>query len=67
MSLRGKVAVKGFEISLPAIRRLNIAMIPGMDKFENRLSGVLPLIGILQKISAERIIIDRQANMITFK
>jgi hypothetical protein len=67
LSLRGKVVVKGLEISLPAIRRLNIAMIPGMDKFENRLSGLLPLIGILQKISAEHIIIDKQGNMITFK
>lgn len=67
MSLRGKVSVKGFEISLPAIRRLNIAMIPGMDKFEDRLSGLLPLIGILQKISAEHIVIDKQANMVTFK
>ena len=67
MSLRGKVSVKGFEISLPAIRRLNIAMIPGMDKFEDRLSGLLPLIGILQKISAKHIVIDKQANTITFK
>jgi hypothetical protein len=67
MSLRGKVAVKGFEISLPAIRRLNIASIPGMDKFEDRLSGLLPLIRILQKISAEHIIIDKQANTIAFK
>ncbi len=67
MSLRGKVAVKGFEISLPAIRRLNIALIPGMDKFEDRLAGLLPVIAMLQKISAEHIVINKQTNTITFE
>jgi len=67
LSLRGKVAVKGFEISLPAIRRLNIALIPGKEKFEDRLAGLLPVIAMLQKISAEHIVYNKQANTITFE
>jgi len=67
LSLRGKIAVKGIEINLPAIRRLNIAQIPGLDKFGEKLSALTPVTGILQKMSAEHIIIDKQTNTITFK
>jgi len=67
LSLRGKVSIKGIEISMPAIRRLNIALIPGIDRFEDSLAGLLPAIGILHKISAEHIVINKQANTIAFE
>ncbi len=67
LSLRGKVVVQGISISLPAIRRLNIALIPGLERFQDKLSGLKPMILILQKISAERIVINKQTNAITFE
>ncbi len=67
LSLRGKVAIKGIEISLPAIRRLNIAQVPGLDRFGEKLSGLTPVIAILQKISAEKIVINKQKNSINFE
>lgn len=67
MSLRGKVSIKGIEISLPAIRRLNIAQVPGLERFGEKLSGLTPMIKILQQISAEHIVINKQTQTITFE
>ena len=66
-SLRGKVSIKGFEISMPAIRRLNIAQVPGLERFGEKLSALTPVIKILQKISAEHIVINKKTKAITFE
>jgi hypothetical protein len=67
LSLRGNVSIKGIEFSLPAIRRLNIAQVPGLERFEEKLSGLAPVISILQKVSAEHIVINKQTKAITFE
>ncbi|MBC2716234.1 MAG: hypothetical protein HF978_13075 [Desulfobacteraceae bacterium] len=67
LSLNGEVGIKGIDISLPAIRRLNIAQVPGMDKFNDILSGLKPIILILQKISADNIFINKKTNFIYFE
>lgn len=66
-SLSGEVTIKGIDISLPAIRRLNIATVPGFEKFEKNLAGLTPVIEILQKASAEKIMIDKETSAITFE
>ena len=66
-SLCGKVSIKGFEISMPAIRRLNIAQVPGLERFGEKLSALTPVIKILQKISAEHIVINKKTKSITFE
>jgi len=67
LSLKGDVVIKGVTIALPAIRRLNLAQIPGMARFQGRLSGLTPVLSILQKLSAEKIVINRQTNVVSFE
>lgn len=67
LTLGGKVSVKGFDIDLPTIRRLNIAQIPGMERFEKPLAGLTPIIELLHKISAERIVINKETNTMVFE
>lgn len=65
-SLTGNVSIKGIDISLPAIRRLNIAQLPGLEKFEKNLSGLVPVLNILKKAAADQIIIDKEARIVAF-
>jgi len=67
LSLRGEVSIKGIDIDMPAIRRLNIAQVPGLERFEEKLAGILPIINILQKMSAEHIVINKTLNTIVFE
>jgi hypothetical protein len=67
LTLTGKVTIRGIDISLPAIRRLNIAKIPGLDKFEQSLSGIAPAVEILHKASARGIVIDKNAETFSFE
>ena len=67
LTLTGSVAIKGIDIALPAIRRLNIARIPGLEKYEQHLSGMAPVLEILQKASAQRIVVDKQSETLSFE
>ena len=67
LSLTGKVTIKGIDIALPSIRRLNIAQIPGLEKFEKKLYGLTPVIRILQTISAKQIIINKETDSVHFE
>ena len=67
LTLTGKVTIKGFDISLPSIRRLNIAQIPGLEKFEKKLSGLTPVIRILQTVSAKKIVVNKETDTVHFE
>jgi hypothetical protein len=67
LSLTGEVTIQGVTIALPAIRRLNLAQIPGMARFQDSLSGIGPALSILRIMSAEKMIINRQTNAVSFK
>ena len=67
LTLRGKVSIKGIDISMPTIRRLNIAQVPGLKRFEENFADVTPIIAILQKLSARKIIVDKRQNSVFFE
>ena len=67
LTLDGNVSVKGVNITLPTLRRLNIARIPGLSRFEEELSRLAPIIDGLQKLSATTMIVDEKANLVSFE
>ncbi|MGB9498758.1 MAG: AsmA family protein [Dissulfuribacterales bacterium] len=67
LSMSGKIAIKALTIDFPRIRRLNIARIPGIAKFEDKLIVLKPIILILEKLSAQTLIISKKTGTIGFK
>lgn len=67
LSLTGEVAVQGVGIPLPAIRRLNLARIPGMDRFQGSLSGMAPVVEFLKILSAKEMVLNHQEGTVFFK
>ena len=55
LSMGGAISVEGVEIDLPALDRLNIANLPGIDKYTGRLSGLKPVAELLEIASAPAI------------
>jgi hypothetical protein len=67
LTLDGNVSVKGIDIAMPTIRRLNIAQIPGLHSFEEELLALVPIIDLLQKLSSTKILVDEKANLVSFE
>jgi translocation and assembly module TamB len=66
LSLSGEVSVKSITLPLPALRRLNIASMPGIEKFESGLSALTPVISILNDLSARRMTIKKDNGGVRF-
>ncbi len=66
LSLSGEVSVKSITLPLPALRRLNIASMPGIEKFESGLSALTPVISILNDLSAGRMTIKKDNGGVRF-
>jgi hypothetical protein len=70
LSFSGMVSIKGMDISLPQIRRLNIASVPGLNQFEPYLAGLAQVSDLLQKAGARRIVFmktDDNTTTLSFK
>jgi len=67
LSLKGKIEIKSVKINLPRIQRLNIAQIPGIEKFEKNIASISPVIKLLNYLSAKNLIINKQNNSFEFK
>lgn len=67
LSLRGKISIQSIDIDLPRIRRLNIARLPGIDNFGDKLAVLKPIIRILKKLSAEKLILNKKDSTIAFE
>jgi hypothetical protein len=52
LSMRGELAIEGVDINFPSLERLNISNLPGMEKYAGRLSGLKPIVRILEIASA---------------
>ncbi len=59
LSFSGMVSIKGMDIPLPQIRRLNIASVPGLNQFEPYLAGLAQVSDLLQKAGARRIVFTK--------
>jgi hypothetical protein len=58
LSLAGQVAVGGAEVDLPRVERVNLAVLPGMDRLGEALSAAGPALGILRAAAADTLLID---------
>ncbi len=66
LSLTGEVSVKSLTLPLPALRRLNISSVPGIEKFESGLSGLTPVIAILNTLTSRRMAIEKDTGGVRF-
>ena len=66
LSLEGVVTVKGVDIDIPQVRRLNISGLSGLDRIGEGLEKLTPLLMILQRMSANAIRMDQEKNAIDF-
>ena len=55
LSLKGEIAIKSVPIAIPPLRRLNIAQLPGIKKFEASLSAIDPIIHVLDLMAADTV------------
>ena len=55
LALEGEIAVKSVPIAIPPLRRLNIAQLPGLKKYESSLSAIGPIIRVLDLMAADTI------------
>jgi hypothetical protein len=62
LTMRGDVSIKGITIELPTLRRLNIAQIPGIEKFDENLKDFSKIVSIMEKVSADKLIIGSQGG-----
>ncbi len=63
LSLRGEVEVKGALVELPKIDRLNLAALPGMDKFATQAAAFGTLNEALRILSADGIRVDPKEGL----
>jgi len=54
-SLGGELTVKGVPLALPALDRINLTTIAGLDRYEVYLSRLAPLTTLLQYAAADRL------------
>ncbi len=67
LSMSGKISIRTLTIDFPRIRRLNIARLPGIAKFEDKLIVLKPVISILKKLSAVTLTISKKTGTIGFE
>ena len=56
-SLGGELTVKGVPLDLPALDRINLTTIAGLDRYEVYLSRLAPLTTLLQYAAADRLMV----------
>jgi hypothetical protein len=64
LDMTGMLSVKGISIDLPAIRRLNVGNLPGIDTLESQLMSLEGVIEILKYLASDAIGIDRKGNLL---
>ncbi len=64
LSLQGQVSVKGIDIAMPTVQRLNVARLPGMNRFEAHLGRVTPLLDILNTLSSDTIVVSGKEDLV---
>jgi hypothetical protein len=67
LSIRGEVTVRNINISLPAIQRLNIARLPGIEKYESAAAPLEAIALLLGRLSAETLTVNPDGRTILFK
>jgi hypothetical protein len=67
LSIQGEATVKTVSVPLPAIQRLNIARLPGIEKFVSYLEPMEAVAVMLDRLSAETLTVDPAGRMIMFK
>jgi hypothetical protein len=67
LSIQGEATVKTVSVPLPAIQRLNIARLPGIEKFVSYLGPMEAVAVMLDRLSAETLTVDSDGRMIMFK
>jgi translocation and assembly module TamB len=63
LSLTGEVSVGGTRISLPAIKRLNMASLPIQTQLQALAGHLVPLLKGLKILSAKSILVDQDGNI----
>jgi hypothetical protein len=63
LSASGEVEVKGVKLELPSLERINVAALPGFDRFEKRLAVIGPVIKTLNILSADTVEVDRDGKI----
>jgi translocation and assembly module TamB len=63
LSLTGEVSVGGTRISLPAIKRLNMASLPIQKQLQALAGHLVPLLKGLKILSAKSILVDQDGNI----
>ncbi len=66
LSIRGEAVVRNITVPLPAIQRLNIARLPGIEQFESALAPLEILALLLERLSAEALTISPDGRTIVF-
>lgn len=66
LSLEGVVTVRGVDIDIPQVRRLNISGLSGLDALEDGLEKLAPVLTILQRLSANGIQMNPEQNSVVF-
>ena len=63
LSASGQVEAKGVKLELPRLERLNVASLPGLGGYEKRLAVIGPAIKVLNLLSANRVVIEKDGRM----
>ncbi len=63
LSTSGQVEVKGVKLDLPRLERLNVGSLPGLGGFEERLAVIGPAIKMLNILSANTIVIEKDGKI----
>jgi uncharacterized protein YjbI with pentapeptide repeats len=64
LDMTGEVSVKGINIDLPAIRRLDVGNLPGIETLENQLMSLEGVIDLLKYLASDAVGVDRNNNVI---
>lgn len=67
LSITGEVAVRNINIRLPAIQRLNIARLPGIENFESAVASLEVAALLLGRLSAETLAISPDGKTVLFR
>jgi hypothetical protein len=63
LSASGQVEAKGVKLELPKLERLNVASLPGLGGYEKRLAVIGPVVKVLNLLSANRVVIEKDGRM----
>jgi hypothetical protein len=63
LSVSGRVQAVGLDLELPRVERVNVAGLPGRERFEASLAGLAPILDILSVASADILEIDDAGNV----